>query len=62
MSAYGEADARRAKHGVTLKGNVPCRVIAYHAKLCAEKYNEASLVYNRIDFPYAHTIAHVLEK
>jgi len=58
---YAEEDLRLAKHGLTLQINCPCRLIAYHAQQCAEKYLKAYLVHLRVDFPYTHNIAVLLE-
>jgi HEPN domain-containing protein len=59
--AYGDEDLQLAKHALTLTRTTPYRLIAYHAQQCAEKYLKAYLVYYRIDFPYTHNIAQLLE-
>ncbi|MEI6127445.1 MAG: HEPN domain-containing protein [Pseudomonadota bacterium] len=59
--AFGDEDLEFAKHGLTLASIAPYRLIAYHAQQCAEKYLKAYLVYHRIDFPYTHNIARLLE-
>lgn len=59
--SYGDEDLHLAKHGLTLANNTPYRLIAYHAQQCTEKYLKAYLVYYRIDFPYTHNIARLLE-
>ena len=59
--AYGDEDLRLAKHGLTLASGAPYRLIAYHAQQCAEKSFKAYLIYYRIDFPYTHNIARLLE-
>lgn len=51
-----EEDLILAKHALTLKSNIPYRLIAYHAQQCAEKYLKAFLVSRLIDFPYTHNI------
>lgn len=58
---YGDEDSGLAKHGLKLAGNAPYRLIAYHAQQCTEKYPKAYLVYHRVDFPYTHNIARLLE-
>lgn len=58
---YAEEDLRLARHGLTLKSNCPCRLIAYHAQQCAEKHLKAYLVHQSVDFPYTHNIARLLE-
>jgi len=58
---YGDEDLQLAKHGLTLASSAPYRLIAYHAQQCAEKYLKAYLIYYRIDFPYTHNIAQLLE-
>ena len=58
---YGDEDLVLAKHGLILATTAPYRLIAYHAQQCAEKYMKAYLVYHRIDFPYTHNIAQLLE-
>lgn len=59
--AYGDEDLRLARHGLSLPSGCPYRLIAYHAQQCAEKYLKAYLVFHRIDFPYTHNIARLLE-
>ena len=59
--AYGDEDLQLAKHGLTLASGAPYRLIAYHAQQCAEKSFKAYLIYYRIDFPYTHNIAQLLE-
>jgi HEPN domain-containing protein len=39
----------------------PCRLIAYHAQQCVEKYLKAFLVLMGVDFPYMHNIGRLLE-
>jgi HEPN domain-containing protein len=46
---------------IKLKSNVPCRIIAFHAQQCAEKYLKAYLVSQKVDFPYTHSIATLLK-
>lgn len=59
--AYGGEDLRLARHGLTMPGGCSYRLIAYHAQQCAEKHLKAYLVFHRIDFPYTHNIARLLE-
>lgn len=59
--AYGDDDLHLARHGLTMVSGSPYRLIAYHAQQCAEKYLKAYLVFHRIDFPYTHNIARLLE-
>ena len=58
---YGDEDLRLARHGLSLPSGCPYRLIAYHAQQCAEKYLKAYLVFHRIDFPYTHNIARLVE-
>jgi len=58
---YAEEDLRLAQHGLSLQSNCPYRLIAYHAQQCAEKHLKAYLVSQRVDFPYTHNIARLLE-
>lgn len=58
---YGDDDLRLARHGLTMPSSSPYRLIAYHAQQCAEKHLKAYLVFHRIDFPYTHNIARLLE-
>jgi HEPN domain-containing protein len=44
-----------------LESSAPYRLIAFHAQQCTEKYLKAYLIYYRIDFPYTHNIAQLLE-
>jgi HEPN domain-containing protein len=59
--AYGDDDLRLARHGLIMSSGNPYRLIAYHAQQCAEKHLKAYLVFHRIDFPYTHNIARLLE-
>jgi len=59
--SYGNEDLNLARHGLTLAEKAPFRLIAYHAKQCAEKYIKAYLVFHEIDFPFTHNISHLLE-
>ena len=59
---YADDDLRLARHGLTITiAPPPYRLIAYHAQQCAEKYLKAYLVLRRVDFPYTHNIAHLLD-
>ena len=59
--AYGDEDLRLARHGLTMTGSRPYRLIAYHAQQCTEKHLKAYLVYKGVDFPYTHNISRLLE-
>ena len=59
--AYGDDDLRLARHGLTLSSGCPYRLIAYLAQQCSEKHLKAYLVFHRIDFPYTHNIARLVE-
>lgn len=59
---YADEDLWLARHGLTITiAPPPYRLIAYHAQQCAEKYLKAYLVLRRVDFPYTHNIAHLLD-
>src|SRR3990172_3786821 len=58
---YAEEDIQLAKHSLSLESGCPYRLTAYHAQQCAEKYLKALLVYNRMDFPYTHSITRLIE-
>ena len=58
---FAEEDLRLARHGFSVPGSPPYRLIAYHAQQCAEKYLKAYLVLHGIDFPFTHNIARLLE-
>ena len=57
----GQEDLRLAEHAFSLASSCPFRLIAYHAQQCAEKRLKAYLVHKRVDFPYTHNIATLLE-
>lgn len=60
--AYADEDLRLARHGLTMSvAPPPYRLIAYHAQQCAEKCLKAYLVLRRVDFPYTHNLAHLLD-
>ncbi|MGD0078587.1 MAG: HEPN domain-containing protein [Sedimentisphaerales bacterium] len=59
--SFAEDDIRMADVAMKLKSNVPCRIIAFHAQQCAEKYLKAYLVSQEVDFPYTHSIATLLK-
>ncbi len=44
-----------------MPGAPPCRVIAFHAQQCAEKYLKAYLVFHAIDSPYTHNLRRLLD-
>ena len=50
-----------ANHAFSVKAVPPYRLITFHAQQCVEKYLKAYLVFHRIDFPYTHNIARLLE-
>jgi HEPN domain-containing protein len=58
---YADEDLRLARHGFRLATSCPYRLIAYHAQQCAEKCLKSYLVHHRVDFPYTHNIAKLLE-
>lgn len=58
---YADEDLRLAEYALQMESGCPCRLIAYHAQQCAEKYFKAFLVYHRRDFPYTHNISTLLE-
>lgn len=58
---YAEEDLRLAEYALQMGSGCPCRLIAYHAQQCVEKYLKAFLVYQRQDFPYTHNISALLE-
>lgn len=58
---FADEDLKLARHGLTLTGEVPYRLIAYHAQQCAEKVLKAFLVFHGIDFPYTHNISRLME-
>jgi HEPN domain-containing protein len=58
---FAEEDLRLARHGFSVPGSPPYRLIAYHAQQCVEKYLKAYLVVHGIDFPFTHNIARLLE-
>ncbi len=59
--SYAEDDLGLAHYAMTMPGNRPYRLIAYHAQQCAEKYLKAYMVYHDIDFPYTHDIKKLLD-
>ena len=59
--AYADEDLRLAQYALQMESGCPCRLIAYHAQQCAEKYLKAFLIYHREDFPYTHNILTLLE-
>ena len=58
---HADDDLRVAQHTLSMQENCPYRLVAYHAQQCAEKYFKAFLVFHRIDFPFTHNIARLLE-
>lgn len=57
---YADDDLRIARHSLTLQDS-PYRLVAYHAQQCAEKYLKAYLVSQRVDFPFTHNVARLLD-
>jgi HEPN domain-containing protein len=57
---FADEDIRLARYASTMR-ETPYRLIAYHAQQCAEKYLKGYLVYLRVDFPYTHNVARLLE-
>ena len=60
-AAHADDDLRVAQHTLTLPGDCPYRLVAYHAQQCAEKYLKGYLVLCGVDFPYTHNISRLLE-
>lgn len=58
---YADEDLRLAEYALHMESGCPCRLIAYHAQQCVEKYLKAFLVHQRQDFPYTHNISTLLE-
>jgi HEPN domain-containing protein len=58
---HAEQDMRLAKHAFKLKSSAPYKLIAYHARQCAEKYLKAYLSFKKGDIPYTHNISLLLE-
>jgi len=58
---HAEEDLRLAKHAFRLLSSCPCKLIAFHAQQCAEKYLKAFLALKKVDFPYTHNISLLLE-
>lgn len=58
---YAEEDLRLAKYALKIKSSCPYKLIAYHAQQCAEKYLKAFLALKKVDFPYTHNIALLIE-
>ncbi|MEN6356835.1 MAG: HEPN domain-containing protein [Armatimonadota bacterium] len=58
---YADEDLRLAVHALQIEDGCPCRLIAYHAQQCTEKYLKAFLVMCGVDFPYTHNIGRLLE-
>ncbi|MCE5321806.1 HEPN domain-containing protein [bacterium] len=58
---YADEDLRLAVHALQIENDCPCRLIAYHAQQCVEKYLKAFLVMCGVDFPYTHNIGRLVE-
>ena len=58
---FADDDLQFAQHGLTITKKPPCRLIAFHAQQCVEKYLKAFLVFKNVDFPYTHNISTLLE-
>ena len=58
---FADEDLKLARHGLKLTGEIPYRLIAYHAQQCVEKNLKAFLVFHGIDFPYTHNISRLME-
>jgi HEPN domain-containing protein len=58
--SYADYDIRLAEYTLTMTGDCPYHLVAYHAQQCVEKYLKAYLVYHCIDFPYTHDISELL--
>ena len=59
--AYADEDLRVARHGFSMPGSPPCRVIAFHAQQCAEKCIKAYLVFREVDFPFTHSLRRLVD-
>ena len=57
---FANEDLHLAQYALEAE-DCPCRLVAYHAQQCAEKYLKAFLVYQRVDFPFPHNISTLLE-
>ena len=58
---YAEDDLRAAEVSLSLKSNIPYRIIVFHSQQCAENYIKAYMVFHSIDFPYTHNISTLIE-
>ena len=58
---YADEDLRVARHAFSMPETPPCRVIAFHAQQCAEKYLKAYLVFHGVDFPFTHSLRRLLD-
>ncbi len=59
-AVYADEDLALARHALTMR-EAPCRLVAYHAQQCVEKYLKGCLVCLGVDFPYTHNIARLRE-
>jgi HEPN domain-containing protein len=59
--AHADEDLRAARYALSMPETPPCRVIAFHAQQCAEKYLKAYLVFHAVDFPYTHSLRRLLD-
>jgi HEPN domain-containing protein len=59
--ARADEDLRVARHTLALADQCPYGLVAFLSQQCAEKYLKAFLVSRRVDFPYTHNIARLLE-
>lgn len=59
--AYADEDLGVARHGFSMPATPPCRVIAFHAQQCAEKYVKAYLVFHGVDFPFTHSLRRLVD-
>ena len=58
---HAEENLKLAKHAFRLLSSCPCKLIAFHAQQCAEKYLKAFLALKKVDFPFTHNISLLLE-
>ena len=59
--SFADEDLQFAQHGLTITKKPPCRLIAFHAQQCAEKYLKSFLILKNVDFPRTHNISTLLE-
>ena len=60
-AVYGDEDLALERHALSMGGQCPNRLVAYHAQQCAEKYLKAYLVHRVVDFPFTRNVSLLLE-